>query len=177
MALGTAGAARRRRAPLMALAVVALCAGLWGGLILLGLSLPSAVTSAAQLHGPLMALGFLGTLVSLERAVALGRSWAYAAPLAAGAGVLAALAGTPDSLGPALLTLAGFVLLSAHAVLHRLQPSAHNAVMGQVRGQHGPIRQHRHPGRIGKFLGKRPHMRKRVDLRHRSNAYQYRYVP
>jgi hypothetical protein len=77
-----------------------------------------------------MALGFLGTLVSLERAVALDRPWAYIAPLAAGAGALAALAGAPDSLGPALVTLGGAVLLAAHLVLHRLQPSAHNAVMG-----------------------------------------------
>ncbi len=129
MALNLA-AVRRRRAPLMALAIVALFAGLWGGLIRLGLSLPAVVTSAAELHGPLMALGFLGTLVSLERAVALERSWAYVAPLAAGAGTVAALAGAPGSFGPALLTLAGCVLLTAHLVLHRLQPSVHNAVMG-----------------------------------------------
>lgn len=123
-------AAQRRRVPLLALAVVALFAGLWGGLIRLGLSLPAAVTSAAELHGPLMALGFLGTLVSLERAVALDRAWAYVAPLAAGVGSLAALAGAPDSFAPALLTLAGGVLLAAHLALHRVQPSAHNAVMG-----------------------------------------------
>lgn len=129
MALSGADA-RRRRAPVMALAIVALFAGLWGGLIRLGLSLPAVVTSTAELHGPLMALGFLGTLVSLERAVALERTWAYVAPLAAGAGALAALAGAPDSFGAALLTLAGCVLLAAHVVLHRLQPSAHNAVMG-----------------------------------------------
>jgi hypothetical protein len=114
----------------MALAVLALFAGLWGGLIRLGLTLPSVVTAAGQAHGPLMALGFLGTLVSLERAVALGRSWAYVSPLAAGAGALAALASVPDAFGPALLTLAGLVLLAVHLVLQRLQPSAHNAVMG-----------------------------------------------
>jgi hypothetical protein len=130
VAVSSATAARRRRAPLMALAVVALLAGLWGGLIRLGLSLPHAVTSAAELHGPLMALGFLGTLVSLERAVALDRPWAYVAPAAAGAGALAALAGASDSLGPALLTLAGCVLLAAHLAIHRVQASAHNAVMG-----------------------------------------------
>ena len=77
-----------------------------------------------------MALGFLGTLVSLERAVALDRAWAYVAPLAAGLGSLAALSEAPDAFGPALLTLAGLVLLAAHVVLHRLQPSAHNVVMG-----------------------------------------------
>lgn len=120
----------RRRSPLLALAMLALFAGLWGGLIRLGLAVPSVVTAASEVHGPLMALGFLGTLVSLERAVALGRPWAYVAPLAAGAGALAALAAAPDAFGPALLTLGGLVLLAAHAVLHRLQPSAHNAVMG-----------------------------------------------
>lgn len=123
-------AARRRRAPLLGLAMVALFAGLWGGLLRLGLTLPTAVTAAAAVHGPLMALGFLGTLISLERAVALDRPWAYVAPLASGAGALAAVAGAPGSLGPALLTLGGIVLLAAHVVLHRIQPSAHNAVMG-----------------------------------------------
>jgi hypothetical protein len=122
--------ARRRRAPLMALAIVALFAGLWGGLIRLGLSLPTAVMSTAELHGPLMALGFLGTLISLERAVALDRPWAYVAPLASAVGALAASAGAPDSFGAALLMLGGCVLLTAHLVLHRLQPSAHNVLMG-----------------------------------------------
>ena len=121
---------RRRRAPLMALALVALFAGLWGGLLLLGLSLPSGLSTAGEVHGPLMALGFLGTLVSLERAVALGRWWSYAAPLAAGLGALAALASPPGSLGPALMTFAGLVLLAAHGVLQRMAPSAHNAIMG-----------------------------------------------
>jgi len=40
-------------------------------------------------HGALMASAFFGTLISLERAVALGRLWAYAAPLACGAGGVA----------------------------------------------------------------------------------------
>ncbi len=130
MAVNAAAVARRRSAPLMALAVVALFAGLWGGLLRLGLSLPTVATSAAELHGPLMALGFLGTLVSLERAVALGRWWAYVGPLAAGGGSVAALAGVPDSLGPALLVLGGAVVLAGYVALHRRQPSAHNAVMG-----------------------------------------------
>ena len=121
---------RRRRAPLVALAVVALFAGLWGGLIRLGLQLPSDVTGAAAQHGPLMALGFLGTLVSLERAVALDRSWAYAAPLGAALGALATVMASPGALGPALVSFGGLVLLGAHLALHRKQPSAHNAVMG-----------------------------------------------
>ena len=120
---------RRRRAPLVAFAVVVLFAGLWGGLIRLGLFVPTVVSNAGGEHGPLMALGFLGTLISLERAVALDRPWAYAGPLAAAAGALVSLTGT-SALGPALVSFGGFVLLGAHLALQRRQPSAHNAVMG-----------------------------------------------
>ena len=123
-------ALRRRRAPLVALAVVVLFAGLWGGLIRLGLFVPTVITAAGAEHGPLMALGFLGALISLERAVALNRPWAYAAPLAAGAGTLISLSGAPGALGPALVSFGGFVVLGAHLTLHRRQASAHNAVMG-----------------------------------------------
>ena len=76
-----------------------------------------------------MTLGFLGTLISLERAVALGRSWGYAAPLAAGVGTLAAAAGAPGAFGPALLAFAAAVLLVEHALIDRLQRTAHNGVM------------------------------------------------
>jgi len=118
-----------RRAPLVALGATALFAGLWGGLLRLGLSVPGASGHLGELHGPLMTLGFLGTLISLERAVALGRSWGYAAPLAAGVGTLAAAAGAPGAFGPALLAFAAAVLLVEHALIDRLQRTAHNGVM------------------------------------------------
>lgn len=114
----------------MALALVALFAGLWGGLLRLGLEVPTDVVNAMVVHGPLMTFGFLGTLISLERAVALGRAFAYAAPLGAGSGALLALVQAPGSLGPALILFAGLVLVCAHAVIQRIQPSAHNLVMG-----------------------------------------------
>ncbi|MDE3131162.1 MAG: hypothetical protein KGL16_08395 [Acidobacteriota bacterium] len=124
------GELRRRRAPLIALALVALFAGLWGGLIRLGLLVAPAVGAAGAEHGPLMALGFLGALVSLERAVALGRAWAYAAPLAAAVGSLLTLASTPTALGPAMVGFGGAVLLAGHLAIQRRQASAHNVVMG-----------------------------------------------
>lgn len=114
----------------MALALVALLAGLWGGLVRLGLLSTSAVASASEVHGPLMALGFLGTLISLERAVALGRWWCHVAPLAAGFGAIATVASAPGELGPALVTAGGVVLLVDHVALHRIAPSLHNVVMG-----------------------------------------------
>lgn len=125
----TDGGPAIRRIPLIALAAVSLFAGLWGGLLLLGLDLPSRGGDLAAMHGPLMVFGFLGTLVSLERAVALGRGWVYAAPLASVAGSLIALADPSGSLGPALLTFAGIVLAGAYVQVDRIQRSTHNAVM------------------------------------------------
>ena len=123
------GSVGRRRAPLMALAAIALFAGLWGGLLRLGIDVHAGGATLAEAHGPLMALGFLGTLISLERAVALRRTWAYVAPLAAAIGALLALSDAPGALGQALLLLAGCVLVAAHVAIDRLQRSLHNAIM------------------------------------------------
>lgn len=117
-----------RRLPFLLLGVLSLLAGLWGGLLLLGLSLPSLRESTAADHGPLMALGFLGTVISLERAVALRRRWAFAAPLAAGLGGLVLLTGLPAVLGWGLLCLASVIFILIYAVVLRIQPMLHLAV-------------------------------------------------
>ncbi len=66
-------------------------------LFLLGLPLASGTVRLAADHGMLMTLGFLGTLISLERAVALGRPCGYLAPLAGGLGGLALIVGLPTT--------------------------------------------------------------------------------
>jgi len=108
------------RLPLMALGLAALLGALWGGLLRLGWELPALPSPVAAFHGPLMVAGFLGTVIGMERAVALGRAWAYAAPLASGLGAVALIAGRPPDAGPILTTLgsAGLVLVFA-AVLRR----------------------------------------------------------
>jgi len=110
------------RLPFLALGIVCLLTGLAGGLGRLGIALPSLRPGLVAFHGPLMVAGFLGTLVSLERAVALGRPWAFAAPLAAGAGALG-LAFAPGPLPALVLTLAGVVLLANLLTLQRVQAS------------------------------------------------------
>lgn len=112
-----------------ALAVIVLLAALWAGLIRLGLPVPGLDRGFAETHGPVMTLGFLGTVVALERAVALRRWWAFMAPLAAGAGGLAVLLTVPDRIGEFLFTVAGLVLVSAYGTIHRIQPSWHARVM------------------------------------------------
>jgi hypothetical protein len=119
---------RRRGVVLLAGAMVAMLAGLWGALALLGFAVPASTTTAAD-HGILMTLGFLGTMISVERAVALARPWGWAAPVASGVGTVWLLVGDSATGGKLLLLLAGLVLLAIYGALHRVQPSLHNALM------------------------------------------------
>lgn len=128
----TAARGRRRGkwvAPIMLGAVVILIAALWSGLVHLGLPLPTGGSSLDKGHGPMMILGFLGTLISLERAVALGARWAYLGPVAAGLGGLGVLLGVPDGVPAMLVTVGGLVLVGVFVAVHRIQASLHNVVL------------------------------------------------
>ena len=100
------------RLPLLALGMVALVAGVAGGLARLGghALLPGAT---AAWHGPLMIGAFFGTVISLERAVALSARWAYAAPLAAGLGGVTLVLLDAPRLAQALLLAASLLLTIA----------------------------------------------------------------
>lgn len=117
------------RFPFLALGVLSLLAGLWAGLLMLGLHVPTWRESLGEDHGPLMTLGFLGTVISLERAVALRRRWGFAAPAAAGLGGLALVAGLPGGLGWTLLCLGSVILLLIYAAAYRIAPAVHLVVM------------------------------------------------
>ena len=106
----------RQRAPLLALGFVALVAGTGAGLVRMGWELPAPFAMLVALHGPLMICGFFGSVISLERAAALGRLWAYAAPLAAGLATLALLAGIEPA-ARWLYVAGGAVLLAATLVI------------------------------------------------------------
>ena len=82
-----------QRVPLLMLGFVALFTGVLAGLARLAWPVPDLAAQAAALHGPLMVCGFFGVVISLERAVALARLWAYLGPLAAGSGTMLALLG------------------------------------------------------------------------------------
>jgi len=117
----------RWRVPLLALGFVSLAFGVAGGLARLTPSL-HAPGSAIALHGPLMVSAFFGTVIALERAAALDRLWAYAAPLSAGAGGLLILSGLAVQ-GFAVLTLAAAVLVLCSVLLARRQPSLETATL------------------------------------------------
>lgn len=62
-------------------AVFALLAAIYGALLRLGFPLPITLYWYSRDHGALLICGFLGTLISLERAAALVKSWTYITPL------------------------------------------------------------------------------------------------
>lgn len=107
-------AARRRRAArarlvLLVLGGASLLAGLNAALMLVGVWAPVPAAHLPGLHGVVMVLGFLGTLISLERAQALGKSWGYLAPAVLAGGSFALVLGAPPAAG-ALLLIQGCVL-------------------------------------------------------------------
>ena len=124
-----AGSRRHWRMPLMALGGLSLLAAVWGGLLRLGWALPAPVASVVPAHGPLMVTGFLGTLIGLERAVAVKRSWAYGAPLLTGVGALSLLAGAPQPAAQALMAAGGALLVAVFVHLSLRYPALHFGVM------------------------------------------------
>ncbi|MGK2309873.1 hypothetical protein [Cutibacterium sp. V947] len=98
---------------------VALLAGLDGALLLLGVWSPVMSSRLAAWHGPLMVLGFIGTVICLERAIALGARLGYCVPAISGLGVIVLLTPSPPWLGLALLALAQLGLLGIYVPLWR----------------------------------------------------------
>lgn len=118
------------RLPILAVAMMTLLAALWGGLGRLGFHLAQFHSPPVVFHGPLMISGFLGTLIGLERAVALNRGWPYLAPLLSGSGALCLLAGLPDPSGPFLMAAASLILVMAFGSMLLGHPSLFLSTMG-----------------------------------------------
>lgn len=119
----------RTRAPFVALGLLALLAALWAGLVRLGWDFAPLLQTLPGAHGPLMVAGFVGTLISLERAVALGRRWAYLAPLFSGIGALLLLINLPVPLGQLSITLGSLVLVAIFVLIVRRQPALFTLTM------------------------------------------------
>ncbi len=107
------------RLPWMFAAAAALAIGLWAGLARLGWLFPPLASHHPTAHGPLMVGGFLGALIGLERAVALGRWWGYLTPALAAASTLWTLV-RPDQRPAAwLLSAAALVACAVFGQLLR----------------------------------------------------------
>lgn len=122
------------RFPLIAMGMVALLAAMWAGLVRLGWGWPPLQPTLPLAHGPLMISGFLGTIIGVERAVALstlspGRLWTYSAPLLAGLGGLSLIVGLPQSVGMLLISLASLGLVIIFGLILRMQPTRFTLTM------------------------------------------------
>jgi len=122
------------RLPLLFFGMLSLLAGVLAGLARLGWEVPAPAAQAAGVHGPLMIAAFFGTVISLERAVAVGYLWAYLAPLAAGTGGLALIAGAPLVVGQTLGSLAALALVAASLVAMRRQLAIFTVVLTLAAG-------------------------------------------
>ena len=101
----------RPRLVILAAVGLVLLAGIAAGLARIGLWTAEPLANLGALHGPLMVSGFFGTLVSLDRAVAVRRSWAYLAPALAAIGALALVSGAPHAIGGGLMTVGSAVMV------------------------------------------------------------------
>jgi len=117
------------RLPLLVPGFIALGMGVLAGLSRLGWSVGSLAADLTHAHGPLMVAGFFGTVIGLERAVALRHPLAYLAPALTGFGSLAFIAGLPDIyVGNALLAGSVVFLMASLMVLH-IQLAAHTILL------------------------------------------------
>ena len=110
-----------RHAVLLVPAAIALLAGLDAALQLMQLPAPISSTRLPDVHGPLLVLGFLGTLISLERAIALGRPVGLTAPALLGVGGLLLIGPAPLRAGQWLLVAGTASLVAVYVPLWRRQ--------------------------------------------------------
>ncbi|MCC7167735.1 MAG: hypothetical protein IT565_09200 [Rhodospirillales bacterium] len=104
------------RLPIFLLGAICLVTGLLAGLTRMGAH-ENVLVHLVPLHGAMMVGGFFGTVIGLERAVAMRQAWVYAAPIASGLGGLALLFGLPTLLGGVLMALGSLLFALAGLVV------------------------------------------------------------
>ncbi|WP_200942628.1 hypothetical protein [Knoellia sp. Soil729] len=110
-----------RRAPFLLPGAVALLLGLDAGLQLLNLPSVPLANRLPDVHGMLLVLGFVGTLIALERAVALRRRWGFAAPALLGAGGMLIVPTATARAGQVLLVAGSAALALVYVSLWKRQ--------------------------------------------------------
>lgn len=120
----TSPGARRAgpRLALLALGGACLITGLNAALVRLEVWAPVVSHRAGDVHGLVMVLGFLGTLISLERAQALRQAWGFLAPALLGLGGLVLLTPAPVLLGQLLQIEGAALLVAVYLALWRRAP-------------------------------------------------------
>lgn len=118
---------------LVAVVAVALLAGVIGGLLRAGIELHALSGAgwagrALVFHAALMVCGFLGTVIGIERAVAVKHRAAFVAPLASGVAALGLLIGTIDA-AMTLFIAASLAFTLVNLSIVRRQRAAHTVLL------------------------------------------------
>jgi hypothetical protein len=118
------------RPPLLLMAIMALLLAAWAGLLRMGWELPLLRPALPMAHGPLMIGGFLGTLIGLERGVALNRTWGFIGPALTAVGALSLLIFQQNAVGVWLITIGSGLLLVVFAALAQRHMALFAAILG-----------------------------------------------
>jgi len=97
--------------PFLIVAILGLLSALIGGLMRAGWHFPAVSINLSLLHGPIMVGGFLGTVISLERAVALNKPWSYLAPLSTALGIITLWITALNFLAPWFILTGSIILI------------------------------------------------------------------
>ncbi|MEP7297141.1 MAG: hypothetical protein ABI702_13215 [Burkholderiales bacterium] len=121
-----------KRALLVGVALL-LCAGIAGGLLRVGIVVPGAdgaawLGRATTHHAALMICAFFGTVIGIERAVAVKLRVALLAPLASGLSGACLLLGEPGA-GAWLGVVAALAFVGVNLVVVRRQRAAHTLLL------------------------------------------------
>ncbi|HNB53507.1 MAG TPA: hypothetical protein PK530_16275 [Anaerolineales bacterium] len=119
----------RFRFPLLAAAILTLVIAVLLGLMRLGWRVPWLPPGWMAAHGPLMFAGFLGTLISVERAVALGQRWMYTGPALSALGGVVLLLGISPKAAQALIILGSLGLVAIFVVIVRRHLALYTVTM------------------------------------------------
>jgi hypothetical protein len=109
-----------------------LLAGLDAALMLLGVPAPVRTDRLPDVHGMLLVFGFVGTVISLERSVALGRRAGFVAPGLLGLGGLLLVSPAPLAAGQWALLAGAAAMVGVYVPLWRRQQD--DAVLVQAFG-------------------------------------------
>lgn len=117
------------RFPLLFLGVMSLIVGVLAGIGRLGIEVPEMVLGQLAYHGVLMVAAFFGTVIGLERAVAIGQRWAYLAPLLTGLGGATLLAGVVPAIAMTLITTGNVIFVFVSLRVLAVQFATYNLIL------------------------------------------------
>jgi hypothetical protein len=107
---------------------IALLTGLDAALLLLGLPAPLTFDRLPIVHGPLLVFGFIGTVIALERAVAIRKWWAFGSPAAFGLAGFVMLSPLPLVVAGIMLAAGSINLLFIYLAIWRRQAMLASAI-------------------------------------------------